>query len=148
YDTDFLGIDQGPIVLMIENFLGSGIWNRFMQIPAIQNGLTRAGFFPVGAITAAPPPSRSGGGVALLASQPSPITRRGTIHFRLPAAGHVRLVLYDSRGRQERVLVDGERPAGDQAVVLEARGLAQGIYMARLDTPAGSALQKYVVLDH
>jgi hypothetical protein len=146
YDTDFLGIDQGPIVLMIENYTGNNIWNRFMQIPQIQNGLARAGFVPVGAITAAPPPLPSVG-VALLASEPSPITGRGTIRFRQPAAGRVRLVLYDARGRKERVLIDDERPAGDQAVALDTRGLAQGVYLARLDTVSGSALQKYVVLD-
>jgi hypothetical protein len=146
YDTDFLGIDQGPIVLMIENYTGNNIWKRFMQIPAIQNGLTRAGFLPVGAITAVGPPP-GGTGVALLASEPSPITGRGTIHFRLPEAGRVRLVLFDARGRQARVLLDDHRPAGDQAIALDASGLAQGVYLARLETAAGAATQKYVVLD-
>lgn len=147
YDSDFLGIDQGPIVLMIENYEGNTIWNRFMQIPAIQNGLARAGFLPVGAITAAgpPPPSTD---LVLLASQPSPISGgRGTIHFRLPEAGRVRLVLFDARGRQMRVLLDDERPAGDQAATLDSHGLAQGVYVARLETSRGSATQKYVVLD-
>src|SRR5262249_12285074 len=93
HDTDFLGIDQGPIVLITRNYTVNNMWNRFMQIPQIQNGLARAGFVPVGAITAAPPPLPRVG-VALLASEPSPITGRGTIRFRQPSAGRVRLVLY------------------------------------------------------
>jgi hypothetical protein len=146
YDTDFLGIDQGPIVLMIDNYTGNTIWNRFMQIPAIQNGLSRAGFFPVGAITATgpPPPATD---VVLLASEPSPLSGRGTIHFRQPSAGRVRLILFDARGRQVRVLLDDRRPAGDQAIALDTRGLTQGVYVARLETERGSATQKYVVLD-
>ena len=147
YDTDFLGIDQGPIVLMIDNYEGNSIWNRFMQIPAIQNGLARAGFLPAGAITAAgpPPPATN---VLLFASQPSPISGgRGTIRFRLPEAGRVRLILFDARGREMRVVLDDQRPAGDQAITLDSRGLAQGVYVARLETSRGSATQKYVVLD-
>ena len=45
--TDYLGIDQGPIVLMIENSRTGRIWKRFMQHAAIQRGLARAGFAPV-----------------------------------------------------------------------------------------------------
>src|SRR5262249_41617192 len=148
YDTDFLGIDQGPIVLMIENFTGNNIWNRFMQIPAIQNGLSRAGFLPSGAVTAADPP-KPVLALALLASQPSPIQGRGTIRFRIPVAGarRLRLLLYDARGRRERLLLDDERPAGEQSIALDASGLAQGVYLARLETAAGSVSQKYVVLD-
>jgi len=46
FASDYLGIDQGPIVLMIENYRTGRIWNVFMQHPAIQRGLARAGFVP------------------------------------------------------------------------------------------------------
>lgn len=41
---DELGIDQGPIVIMIENYRTQRVWRRFMQNPIIQSGLSRAGF--------------------------------------------------------------------------------------------------------
>jgi hypothetical protein len=44
YDTDELGIDQGPIVIMIENYRTQRVWQRFMQNPEVQRGLQRAGF--------------------------------------------------------------------------------------------------------
>jgi hypothetical protein len=47
FATDHLGIDQGPIVLMIENYRTGRVWSVFMQHPAIQRGLARAGFVPV-----------------------------------------------------------------------------------------------------
>jgi hypothetical protein len=47
FAADYLGIDQGPIVLMIENHRTGRIWKVFMQHPAIQRGLARAGFVPV-----------------------------------------------------------------------------------------------------
>ena len=44
WDSDVLGIDQGAILLMIENFRSQDVWRRFMKIPEIQRGLQSAGF--------------------------------------------------------------------------------------------------------
>ncbi|SPE50666.1 conserved hypothetical protein [Verrucomicrobia bacterium] len=44
YDTDELGIDQGPIVIMIENYRTQRVWQLFMQNAEAQRGLERAGF--------------------------------------------------------------------------------------------------------
>ena len=43
-DGDYLGIDQGPIVLMIENYRSDFIWKVMRRNPYIQKGLQRAGF--------------------------------------------------------------------------------------------------------
>jgi hypothetical protein len=40
----FLSIDQGPIVVMIENYRTGLLWDLFMKIPDIQNGLRKLGF--------------------------------------------------------------------------------------------------------
>ncbi len=40
----YLAIDQGPIVVMIENYRTQLIWNLFMQAPEIQTGLKKLGF--------------------------------------------------------------------------------------------------------
>ncbi len=47
YGPDELGIDQGPIVVMIENYRTQNVWNRFMQNAEAQRGLQRAGFVPL-----------------------------------------------------------------------------------------------------
>jgi hypothetical protein len=47
FASDYLGIDQGPIVLMIENSRTGRIWHIFMEHTAIQRGLARAGFVPM-----------------------------------------------------------------------------------------------------
>jgi hypothetical protein len=44
FDTDYLGIDQGPIVLMIENYRSELIWSHLRSNPYIVEGLRRAGF--------------------------------------------------------------------------------------------------------
>lgn len=43
-DGDYLGIDQGPIVLMIENYRSELIWKVMRRNPHIIRGLRRAGF--------------------------------------------------------------------------------------------------------
>ncbi|KAA5543300.1 glucoamylase family protein [Adhaeribacter rhizoryzae] len=40
----YLGIDQGPIVVMIENQRSGLLWNLFMSCPEVQNGLKKLGF--------------------------------------------------------------------------------------------------------
>ncbi|KAA3609198.1 MAG: hypothetical protein DWQ05_22960 [Calditrichaeota bacterium] len=43
-DNDYLGIDQGPIVLMIENWRNGFVWKYLMADPVIKKGLQRLGF--------------------------------------------------------------------------------------------------------
>lgn len=40
----YLAIDQGPIVVMMENYRSGLLWNLFMKAPEIQNGLKKLGF--------------------------------------------------------------------------------------------------------
>ncbi|KAF0112277.1 MAG: hypothetical protein FD128_1526, partial [Hyphomonadaceae bacterium] len=42
--NDYLGIDQGPILSMIENYQHGTIWNLMKQSEIIKTGLRRAGF--------------------------------------------------------------------------------------------------------
>lgn len=44
YAKSHLAIDQGPIVVMIENYRSGLIWDLFMKIPDVQNGLKKLGF--------------------------------------------------------------------------------------------------------
>lgn len=44
YADSYLAIDQGPIVVMIENYRSGLFWNLFMSIPEVQNGLKKLGF--------------------------------------------------------------------------------------------------------
>jgi hypothetical protein len=44
YPRRYLAIDQGPPVVMIENYRTGFLWNLFMSSPEIQNGLKLLGF--------------------------------------------------------------------------------------------------------
>lgn len=42
--NSFLAIDQGPIVIMIENYRSGLCWNLFMSAPEVQQAMTKLGF--------------------------------------------------------------------------------------------------------
>ncbi len=44
FDGDYLGIDEGPIVAMIENYRGGLVWRVMRRNPHLVRGLRRAGF--------------------------------------------------------------------------------------------------------
>lgn len=44
YASSYLAIDQGPIVVMIENYRTGLLWDLFMSAPEVQTGLTNLGF--------------------------------------------------------------------------------------------------------
>lgn len=44
FDTDYLGIDQGPILAMIENWRSDFVWRLMRRNESITRGLCRAGF--------------------------------------------------------------------------------------------------------
>jgi hypothetical protein len=44
FDTDCLAIDQGPEIVMIENYRSSLLWNLFMSCPEVKRGMTNLGF--------------------------------------------------------------------------------------------------------
>jgi len=77
--------------------------------------------------------------LTLHAVRPSPFAREATLRFDLPKTGPVRLAVYDVRGREVAVLAEGVLEAGRHEATLDGRGLAAGVYLARL--AAGGRIQ-------
>ena len=44
YAKSYLAIDQGPTIVMIENYRSGLIWKLFMGVPEIREGMKRLGF--------------------------------------------------------------------------------------------------------
>ena len=73
-----------------------------------------------------------------LSAAPNPLVGRTQVRYSLPAAGRVRIELYDAAGRLVRVVSQGRQDAGLHSAELDARDLAAGVYLLRLDTGAGA----------
>ena len=84
--------------------------------------------------------------LALSGVTPSPLVpgAHGRVHFTLPQAGEVSLVLHDARGRRVRTLASGPFAAGPHDVPFESMGedgrmLGAGVYFLRLAARTGFA---------
>ncbi|HEY3217023.1 MAG TPA: glucoamylase family protein [Candidatus Eisenbacteria bacterium] len=141
YDTDVLGIDQGPIILMIENYRSNAVWNRFVSCSEIQLGLQRAGF--VGAVGV--PGEEAAVAPALdLRANPNPFGLRTTLAYVLPHPMQVRIAIFDLAGREVRRLVDAREAAGFRQAILDAGDLPTGVFRARLEVQ-GRVVERTIV---
>jgi hypothetical protein len=141
WDLDVLGIDQGPMVMMIENWRNSAVWLRFMQNPDVQRGLTRAGFLPVTVGVEPPGPIATDD---VLWCQPNPVVESATLRFRLKTSGPVSLGVFDATGRRVAELARGDHAAGFHDARWDARSVPPGIYFARLEWDGHLAQRKLV----
>ncbi len=48
YNNGYIDIDEGNMVIMLENFRSGQVWKEFMSIPYIRNAMEKAGFVPDG----------------------------------------------------------------------------------------------------
>ncbi len=142
WDTDYLGIDQGPIIIMMENYLNGSVWNRFTQNADLQTGLSRAGFVPATGVDAAAPSSA----LSLSQNVPNPFHWHTAISYNLSEEGTVSLVLYDVAGRNVRTLAEGIQSAGIHQVTLRGEGLPAGVYYYRLEAGGEFDGKKCVII--
>ncbi len=141
YDLDVLGIDQGPMVLMIENWRNNSVWLRMMANPDIQRGLRRAGFTPV---TLAVDDKGRAIAPRVLWAQPNPVGTDATIRFRVSERGPARVGIYDAAGRRVAELLNAELDAGIHEAHWDARLAPAGVYFARFEWQGKSAQRKIV----
>ncbi len=141
---DVLGIDQGPIVLMIENYRSGAVWRRLSNDPDLANGLARAGFTPITTDVGDDAVAVGAPVIMLRAVEPTPFRDRTVVRFRLAAAGRVRADLIDARGRIIAHLGDEIRAAGEQVLPVDGSRLAPGFYHLRLTMGESSTVARLV----
>ena len=145
WDTDIIGIDQGPIIIMIENYRTGKVWKRFMKNADIQRGLAVAGFTTVTDVADDSPLVPQN--VTLGQNYPNPFNPSTTITFSLPRgnATRVSLLVFDVLGRTVAVLIDGMLEGGNHAITFDGSRLSSGTYFYQLRT-AETTLTRSLVL--
>ncbi|HMN17434.1 MAG: T9SS type A sorting domain-containing protein [Ignavibacteriota bacterium] len=85
-------------------------------------------------------------GFMLGQNYPNPFNPTTTIEFQIPISEFVSLKVYDSLGREIRVLINEEKKAGFYKVDFDASDLTSGIYFYKLSTDNFSAARKMTIL--
>jgi len=88
---------------------------------------------------------------AVHANVPNPFNPFTRIHFDLPQRDHVKVDVYDVRGRWIVGLLDASLPAGRQQITWDGRdsrgsSVSSGIYWYRVQTSSEGATRKMVLL--
>ncbi|MFZ5432802.1 MAG: S8 family serine peptidase [Calditrichota bacterium] len=83
---------------------------------------------------------------ALYQNYPNPFNPLTTFRWSVPRAARVRLALYDVLGREAAVVFEGISETGMHEQVFDARGLATGIYFARLESERQSLAVRKIML--
>jgi hypothetical protein len=83
---------------------------------------------------------------ALHGNYPNPFNPVTEIVYDLPEAGTVSLKVFDLMGREEAVLVNGEKPAGQHTISFDARDLPSGVYFCRMTADEFTASHKMMLI--
>jgi hypothetical protein len=142
---------SGSVIAALGDVNGNGINNFGFTAPYNVLGVPpQDGYFAILSgdttlVTSAreiPPSARH---VQLLQNYPNPFNPQTTIQYTLSKASHVLLEIYDSSGRQVRMLVDTKQDAGLHSVLWDGRSsgggaVASGVYFYTLIVD-GSAIE-------
>jgi len=71
-------------------------------------------------------------GFFLQQNYPNPFNASTTIAYRLPASCDVKLIVYDTLGREVANLVDEKQSAGTHDIKFDASSLGSGFYLYKL----------------
>ncbi len=82
----------------------------------------------------------------LAQNYPNPFNPVTTIKFNLPAAGNVKLAVYNLLGQEVKTLVNGYKEAGTHTVDFEATNLNSGIYLYKIETSTYTQTRKMTLL--
>lgn len=83
--------------------------------------------------------------VSLSRVWPNPLLGTARFEYQLAARTDLKVGLYDIAGRCVRMLVDGERGAGQHVVSLDGQGLEAGVYFIRAHAPEATLTRRCVV---
>ncbi len=126
YAGSYLAIDEGPIIIMIENYRSQLIWNNFMANPEIQPMLDSIGFVPD--FTDVKNENEIPAEYTLANNYPNPFNPETTIEYKVPQQGFVTIKVYDILGKKISTLVNEEKNPGIYKIRFSGENLSSGIY--------------------
>jgi peptidoglycan/xylan/chitin deacetylase (PgdA/CDA1 family) len=85
------------------------------------------------------------GSFALQQNYPNPFNPTTTIPYRLSAAAHIELDVYDVLGRKVKTLIEGRQSQGEHFVTFDGSGLSSGVYFYRILSTADNG-EKFVAV--
>jgi hypothetical protein len=142
WDGDVLGIDQGNMIIMLENYMNQNVWNLFMKNTNIQTGLQKAGFEKITSVINKNniPDSYA------LENYPNPFNPETNIIFSIPKRSFITINVFNSIGQKVSTLVDGVIEPGRKTILFNGSGLPTGIYIVKMNSDFNLLSKKIIMV--
>lgn len=121
YSNTYLAIDQGPEIVMIENYRSNLLWNKFMSNPEISPMLDSLGFIPDSNSSAVNDKEITAQDFRLMGNYPNPFNPGTTIKFTLASNSMVDITIYNILGKEIKKLSSGIISAGSRQVYWDGK---------------------------
>ncbi len=136
YATSYLAIDQGPIIVMIENYRSGLLWNKFMANPEIQPMLNSIGFVP-DSTTDVKDENPVISDFRIIGNYPNPFNPITNIVFSLPKSQNIHFTVYNNLGQVVKEITEEQLPAGFNEIKWNGddqlgRSVSSGIYFYQI----------------
>jgi hypothetical protein len=115
FASSYISIDQGPIIVMIENYRSGLLWENFMANPEIQPMLDSIGFVP-DSTTSIIDESSVMNDFRIIGNYPNPFNPSTTISFMLPQREFIEINVYNSLGERINKLAYREFESGENKI--------------------------------
>lgn len=106
FANSYISIDQGPIIIMIENYRTGLLWNLFMSNPEIQAALDSIGFVSDSTQTSVEFDLENKTQHFSLSNYPNPFNHETEIEFEIFQPSKVKISIYDLLGREIENIID------------------------------------------
>jgi hypothetical protein len=146
FADSYLAIDQGPIIVMIENHRSGLLWDNFMANPEIPAMLDSIGFVP-DSTSNIDDDNFIIKEFKLEQNYPNPFNPGTVISWRLSVGSNVTLKIFNSLGEEVETIVDEYLEAGEHSSRYESdSSLTSGIYFYRLQAGTFVETKKMVLV--
>jgi len=143
YAQSYIGIDQGPMVIMMENYRTSLCWDLFMSNPEIPQMLSTIGW-TVGLEDYNHPLITK---YELFQNYPNPFNSGTVIKFILPKSNQVNFEIFNILGQRVMSIYHNQKlKAGEYKIQIQKNDLSSGIYFYRLQADDFINIRKMINL--
>jgi len=140
----YVAIDQGPIIIMIENYRSRLCWDMFMANPEIPQMLEAIGWTITDVKEHTPQIANQ---FMLNQNYPNPFNPQTTINFNLGKTASVTLEVFNVLGEKIDVIYSRETlTAGLHQVKFDATNLPSGVYLYKLQADNFKLTKKMLVI--
>ena len=138
FANSYISIDQGPIIVMIENYRSGLLWENFMANPEIQPMLDSIGFVP-DSTTSIIDESPVMNDFRIIGNYPNPFNPSTTISFMLPQREFLEINVYNSLGELINKLAYREFELGENKISWQGTDhygehVSSGIYFYKINS--------------